>query len=328
MTPKYRKMILEDHDLTPISDLSQAFYQAKSGDHIMFAYYESLLVVKYIVDRFGEESLRAILKDLSEGMLINDAIAKNTTDLEKLEEGFAAHVVKLATDFGPGIEWKAPDPDEVDPTDPKALDAYARKNPKSFWARQRYTQLLLDRKMWENALLSAEALINLFPDYVENGNGYELQARAYRGKGDLKKEAEILEKLAAKSSEAYQAYARLLQVNFEKKKWPEVTKNADRAMSINPFLKEIHYCSGCAHQAMNNRNEAVRSFEKSLNLKPANPSEVRFRLAKLLKESDSKRSKRYLLDSLADSPRYREAHALLLDLNTPKPISKPPPKPE
>ena len=58
----------------------------------------------------------------------------------------------------------------------------------------------------------------------------------------------------------------------------------------------------------------MKSFENALRLDPANPSELRFRLARLLKSDDEKKARRYLLDSLADSPRYREAHGLLLEI--------------
>ncbi len=317
MTITYRKMIIVAGELTPIEDLSQAFYKAKTGKHTMFAYYESMLVVKYIVDHFGMDALRGILKDLATGMPINDSIAKNTIPLKKLEEGFAAHVTDLAENLSPGVDWTKPDPEALDPADPVEVEAFSKKNPTNFWAKKRFAENLLNKKSWERAIVAAEELIKLYPDYVETGSGYELQAQAYRGVGKPEKEAEVLERLAAKSSEAYQAYSRLLAVNFEKEKWPEVTKNADRVMAINPFQKEIHYCSGCAHQAMKDSSAAITSFEKSLNLNPTNPSEVRFRLAKLLRPRDQLRSKRYLLDSLADSPRFREAHAFLLKVEEP-----------
>ena len=58
----------------------------------------------------------------------------------------------------------------------------------------------------------------------------------------------------------------------------------------------------------------MNAFEKSLALDPSNPSEVRFRLARLLAGTDKEKAKRYVLDSLADSLRYQEAYDLLSDL--------------
>ena len=103
-------------------------------------------------------------------------------------------------------------------------------------------------------------------------------------------------------------------MNFDGKNWDGVIANASRGLAINPFNQRIHYCRGCAHEAKAEPELAVNSFENALRLDPVNPSELRFRLARLLKTEDEVKARRYLLDSLADSPRYREAHGLLLEM--------------
>ncbi len=75
MNPHYREMVLGG-DLTPVGDLSSAFMTPKSPLHVQFAYYESSLVVEYIVQKFGLDSLKKILADLGDGVNINDAIAQ------------------------------------------------------------------------------------------------------------------------------------------------------------------------------------------------------------------------------------------------------------
>lgn len=317
MTPQYRKMILEDGALTPIGELSSAFLSPESGEHLMFAYYQAHLVVKYLIDEYGIEKFRSLLKDLGEGVLINDALAKNSTDLVFLEAGFQEYATGLAKNLAPGVDWTQPTPEEVDPLDPAAVAAYLEKNPKSHWARSTHTHNLLAQEKWAEAAASAEALIALYPDDTHGASGYALQARAWKALGDTEKEAAVLRRLAERSAEAFTAYTRLLDLDFQTGRWEALLENAERAQAINPFLKEAHYCRGCAHEAQNQRKEAVSSFEKLLSLKPVNPSEVKFRLARLLKPEDADRSRRYLLDSLAQAPRYREAHALLLDFHAP-----------
>jgi tetratricopeptide (TPR) repeat protein len=145
-------------------------------------------------------------------------------------------------------------------------------------------------------------------------DGYTLKALALRGKKDTVGESAVLETLASLSAEALGAYTRLIEVNFDGGNWAAVLANAQRGLAINPFNQRIHYCNGCAHEALAEPELAVKSFENALLLDPANPSELRFRLARLLKTDDEAKARRYLLDSLADSPRYREAHGLLLEL--------------
>jgi tetratricopeptide (TPR) repeat protein len=95
MTPKYREMILGD-ELTPVSKLSGAFLDPKSEMHLQFAYYESSLVVEFLVQKYGTEKLKAILRDLGEGAEINDAIAKELNGSSKLNESNSAKVTSTA----------------------------------------------------------------------------------------------------------------------------------------------------------------------------------------------------------------------------------------
>jgi tetratricopeptide (TPR) repeat protein len=328
MSPNYRKMILEGEALTPVSEMSQAFFQAKSGQDIMFAYYQSMLIVEFLVENYGLDALRAILKDLGDGVLINDAIAKHTTPMPELEIAFAEFAFGLAENYGPGVDWTEPSEEEVNPLSPIAVQLYLKRNPKNFWARQTHTYRLLDQRSWRAAAESAEELIGLLPDFTGSGNGYALQARAWREMGEPEKEIAVLERLAERSAEAYTAYSRLMEVEFEEEVWDGVVSNAKRGKAINPFYERFHYCRGCAHQARNEVGMAVTSFEKTLKLDPVNPSEVRYRLASLHQEEKPETARRYILDALADSPRYREAFSLLMDLSGEEPEAEENPEPE
>ena len=66
MTPRYREMILGG-ELAPIAKLSGAFLSPRTPEHLVFAYYQSALVVEFLVQRFGQEALRAVLRDLGRG---------------------------------------------------------------------------------------------------------------------------------------------------------------------------------------------------------------------------------------------------------------------
>lgn len=314
MNPDYRKRILEDKALTPVRDMSQAFFQAKDSMAVMFAYYQSMLVVEHLVNTYGIEKLRAILADLAQGVLVNDAIARHTVPMEDFEKSFALAATKLAEEYGPGVDWKEPEPGEMNPRSALSIAAYLKSHPSNFEARRLLTGRLVQEKRWDAAIGSADALIALLPEYTGEDNGYFLKALALRGKKDAAGEAAALELLASRSAEAFQAYQRLIEVNYGNGNWDGVIANAARGLAINPFTERIHYCSGCAHEAKAEPALAARSFENSLRLDPANPSEVRFRLARNLRGSDPAKAKRHLLDALADSPRYREAHGMLLEV--------------
>ena len=313
MTGEWRSMILDKDGLTPIEVFSTAFTNPESGEALMFAYYQANLVVEYLIDTYGIDSFRAILTDLGAGVLINDAIAKHTDPLPLLEANFVQFAVNLAQDLAPEADWTLPGPEELNARNPLAVAAFLKKNPKNLWALKSHASYLLEQENWNEVLKYTDQLLAIFPEDTGSNNGYVLSARAWRALEKPDKEAEQLTALANRSGEAASAYLRLLDLKLDAENWPELAKNAHRAAAINPFNRHIHYCLGCSHQATGKTDEAIDSFEKLLRLGAANPSEIRFRLAQLTQPEDRARAKRYLLDSLADSPRYREAHALLLE---------------
>jgi len=117
MTPQYREMILGD-DLTPVSRLSGAFLAPPSGLHLQFAYYESSLVVEYLVDKYGLDILKRILTDLGAGMSINETLQRYTGSLDALNQEFAEYARQRARQLAPNAEWERP---ELDP-DAKPLE--------------------------------------------------------------------------------------------------------------------------------------------------------------------------------------------------------------
>ena len=72
-------------ELTPVGNLSAAFMSPQTPMHLQFAYYESALVVEFLVERSGIDSLKAILADLAKGGEINAAIGQHAGPLDKIE---------------------------------------------------------------------------------------------------------------------------------------------------------------------------------------------------------------------------------------------------
>lgn len=333
MNLTYRSMILDGDALTPIGELSSAFYAPESGQHLMFAYYQSSQVVEYLIDGWGEQAFRNILTDLADGVLINDAISRHTGPMDELELAFAAQMKALAQAYGSQVEWKPPEAmqlfDAMGAPSLDAAEARLRKNPKAWWAQKLVTEKLLADQQWQQAADAGQKLIDIFPAAVDgDGTGYALRAAALRGLGDAEGEAATLRELAERSAEAWTAYDRLMELDLAAERWTELEKNTQRARAINPFSKRLHYGAGCAHQALDRTSEAVKSFQKLLTLKPANPSEIRYRLAGLMRDDQPEVARRHLLDALADAPRYRDAQRLLLEFAEPEHELKPELEPE
>ncbi len=309
MTPTYRKRILSEDGLTPVSELSSAFLTAESGEDVMFAYYQSSLVVEFFAERFGEGALRALLAELADGVLINEAIERTMGPLGELEEEFADFARGRAEAFGPNVDWSELAEGELPQ---EALEV----QPNHFWALQGELGQAIRQEEWARAEELAQRLIDLLPSYGGAGNGYAWMARAARGAGDSEAEAEALRQWARRSADAPAAYLRLLELEKASENWKSLRRNAVRQLAVNPFLPKPHRCRACAARALGREDEAIDSLEKLLRLGPENPAEVHFELAELRLAKEPGRARAHLLDALVEAPRYREAHRLLLKMKS------------
>ena len=314
MNPRYREMILGE-DLTPVSKLSAAFLSPNSDLHVQFAYYESALVVEFLVQRFGFQSLKQILHALGDGAEINEAIAAHTEPMDKLETDFAAFARERAEQLGPGLDWK-----KFKPLDPDggaaALATLVEENPTNFWALTDLARRLLAEKKWEQAKAPLKKLIELCPACAGPNNGYVLLARAHRELKEADAERQTLSRLAALDADATDAFLRLMEMGQNARDWPGVAENAERFLAVSPLLPQPYRYLARASVELGRTNDAIQSYQKLLLLDPPDPAEVHLALARLLRQAGDPGAKRHVLQALEEAPRFREAHRLLLEMNS------------
>jgi tetratricopeptide (TPR) repeat protein len=313
MNPQYRKMILNG-ELTPIGSLSAAFMNPPTPMHLQFAYYESALVVEFLVERFGLASLKAILADLAKGEEINAAISKHAGPVKEIEKSFETFAKKWAQNLAPDADWEQPARDQVDPADREAVARWLADHPNSFWALTLRADSLLDDQKWEQAKEPLEKLISLYPAHTGQDNPYRPLAQVHRKLGETEQEVQVLSKLAALSPDAAEAYDRLMEIGMEQKNWMQVAANGDRYLAVYPLLSTVYGRLGQACEALGQQERAIELYERLLLLDPADPVDVHYRLAQLLRPRDSAAAKRHILEALADAPRFRQGHKLLLEI--------------
>lgn len=314
MSDRNRKMVLneeEEETLTPLSRLSTAFMNAKTQEHVLFAYYESSQAVEFLLERFGKDKFQGILRDLAAGKRINDAIEANAGDIDEIEKDFAKFITAKAKDFGSKADWKEPDSEDLNPFDDESFTEYLKQHPKSLWALRRRADKAVEDKKWPEVLQVADTLIDLLPDSYDGDSGYSLKAMALRQLKRQDEEAEVLRLIAAKSSDALSVFLRLIELDLPKQRWPDVKANSYRATALNPFLATPQRGLVEACTALNEPAEAIAACERLLLLDPGSGAQTHFKLAQLLRATDAPKAKRHLLDSLALAPRNRDGLALL-----------------
>jgi len=308
MTGRYREMILGD-DLTPISELSSAFLAPKSPMHLQFAYFESELVIEFLVKNFGFDAVKKILIDLGGGVEINKAITTHTAPMEKLEKDFAAFARTQAEALGPKLDWTKPTPAELRSTN------WLVSHQDNAWGLQRQAREFIAEKNWKAATAPVEKLTQLAPTLSGSENPWMLLAQIRRGLGDTNAERSALEKVAGTDGEAMDAFERLIEIGQAARDWKLVRDNAQHYLAVNPLVAYPHRALALAAEALKEDETAIRANRVLLQLEPPDPAEIHFNLARLLhRTSQNADAKRHVLQALEEAPRYRDAHKLLKEI--------------
>jgi tetratricopeptide (TPR) repeat protein len=324
MKPRYRAMILGD-DLTAVSDLSAAFLKPKSAVHLGFAYYESSLVVEWLIERWGLPKMKSLLGDLAQGTDINAALAKAFAPIEKLDADFAAHARDLANQTGPKLDWSKPAPAEL--ASEKAIDNFLAQHPNNFIGLTQQAGQLIKTRQWEAAKAPLKKLIELYPNQHDEEGAYAMLALVHRELGESDAEFALLTKLADLASDATDTFLRLMQMCAERKDWEKVLDYAARFEAVDPLRPEGHRFKAEASEALTRNNDAITGYRALLELKPADPADVHFKLGRLLHQRADPEAKRHVLLALEEAPRFRAAHELLLEIVAASPRSPKSPSP-
>jgi tetratricopeptide (TPR) repeat protein len=313
MTPLYREMLLGD-DLTPVSDLSAAFLNPASPIHLQFAYYESSLVIEFLVDRYGIDALKQILDDLGDGLTINDALVRSVGSLQKLDSQFEEFAHKHAESFGTAADWSREEMPEK-PT-PQELATWVQQHPNNYWGLRALSSAYVAAKQYDLAKPPLEKLRSLDTLTGEQGDPLEMLARVYRELGQADAERETLQRIVSLSSDALPALRRLIELAREEENWDLVAEYAAKVNSVNPLLAEGHLALAEAAEKSERPIETLRSLGALVQMDPVDPAALDYRMAIALTEIEQyDLAKHHVLRALDEAPRYRDAHRLLLKLS-------------
>jgi tetratricopeptide (TPR) repeat protein len=310
INPHYREMMLGD-DLTPVSQLSGAFLHPPTPRHLQFAYYESSLVVEYLAEKYGLETVKRILVDLGAGMPINDSLARYAGSLEALDKEFAEYARKRAEAMAPKADWSQPD---LPPTaEADELQAFLKEHPQNYRALGRLAAQRLAAKQWAEAKPLLLTMLELYPQDATAGGPYSMLAQVCRELGDTDAERATLEKLAALSADDVDAFTRLMERSAAAEDWPATVKYGVRLLAVNPLRKAPYRQLAAAAEKTGEHALAVDSYQALLRLGPVDPAELHFQLAATLRQQgELDRAKRHALEALEEAPRYRAAQRELL----------------
>lgn len=312
ITPRYRKMLLGD-DLTPVSRLSGAFLHPATPLHLQFAYFESSLVVEYIVATYGFETLLKILDDLGTGLSINDTLNRHTGSLEALDRGFADYARKIAEGMSPLAEWSEPElPKRIDTS---LLAEYSAQHPNNYPVLLRLARQLVAENKWSDARPVLEQMRSLYPADASAEGLYPLLAKVHRELDEPDLERSAWEQLATMSAQNTEMFDRLTELAARAEDWEVVRRFSDRWLAVNPLQPAPYRRAADAAEHLDDGPLAAESYQALLQLDPIDPPELHLRLGRLnFRSGNLDAARRHALLALERTPRFRAAQQLLLQV--------------
>ncbi len=325
MDPEYREMILTGK-LTPIASLSSAFLSPPSPQHLQFAYYEASLVVEFILNQSGPEALKAVLRDLAEGIPINATLAARVAPPEDMERGFADYARSLADRMAPALNWDRPDPMLLIPGAEAALTEWARVHPDNYWMLLREANRLMEGKQWAEAKAPLQTLLDRYPSQAGADSAWALLATVHRELGETDAERTVLTRLTTLDAAVPEANLRLAALAVEAGDGALAERQARRALAVNPLIAAPWRLLAQAGEKSARPAVAIEAWRTLLKLDPPNPAEAHYQLALLLNRTGSPEALRQVLLALEETPRHRAALKLLQEISrSPEVLESTPP---
>ncbi len=327
VNPLFRKMLLGD-ELTPVDQLSGAFLRPASAQHLQFAYFESSLVVEFLIEKHGIDVLKKILEDLGNGITINESLDRHTGSLEELNAAFIEFARAHAEAMAPAADWTVPElPTRADPSQ---LSAWLTQHPKNYAALQRLARQLVAAKKWEAAKDTLKQMLSLYPGDEGGDSLYPLLARVAKELKDPAAERAAWEGLSKLSDDNLEMITRMTELTSQAGEWELTRKYVERWLAINPLQPVPHRLAATAAEKLKDDALAVDSYRALLLLDPIDAAELHLQMAKTLQRmGDLAEAKRHALLAVEEAPRFRAAHRQLLEIiaavGQASPDSPPPP---
>jgi tetratricopeptide (TPR) repeat protein len=312
MTLDYHTRILSGR-MQPISRMSAAFLEASDGEDLQFAYFQSWLAVRYLIETHGFEKLRELLVTLGTGRAANDALASvyaadasPAAALDALDAGFVSFARDQAREFARGLDFSAPN-DLLE-------GAIARLNPRNFFGRLTVARSAVEAEDWEQARSLFARLAEEAPYLPGEYNLHRPLAAACRRLLDTEGERVALESIAAHESAPVDAVSRLLELARDSGDHAAAVRWADRWLAVHPLAPSPWRALLDAHESLGQSQAAALAGQALLKLDPRDRPSIHYRVARALRDSDMEAARLNVLLALEDAPRFREAHELLLSL--------------
>jgi cellulose synthase operon protein C len=300
---------MEAGEVLKLRDLNSGFQDPRT---ISLAYYQASVLVEHIVQKFGEEALRAFVVSFAEGIDTETAITRVfKTDIDALQASFDAYIDER---FG-ALRRALATPDEFTPEQPpQQLKAAATQHAESY-----AVQMALGRALRGSdpagAIEAFERAAKLVPMITGPESAYMQIVEIAMAQSDRPRAVQALEAMLHYEHTSIDAARQVVSMLDADKDKERLRAALQRVVAIDPFDSPSHATLGRMALASGQTAEAVRNFRVALAAGPVNRAEAHADLAEgLLQAGNRAEAKREALAALEIAPTYERAQDILLKL--------------
>lgn len=281
---------LQHKQLLPVMDLERGFVRPKFPSEVLLAYFEAGKMCDYIAQRWGDDTLLGMVHSFGDRKTSEQAIQDNLHETPaQFDKDFAGWLDKQTLNTVQHFDdWK------------KQMQAAHND---------------FDSGKKDEAIQVAESASGIYRDFVGGGNVYELLAKAYLAKGDNGAAIARLELYRDRGGRDPSILKQLAWLEEKEGQPQKAIDTYERILDVYLEDAEVHGKLGALELNSGNPKIAVREFQAVLALKPADPAEAHYDLAKALYAAQRTGDARdEVLLSLEAAPGFKPAQQLLLKL--------------
>ena len=300
---------MESGEVIKLRDLNAGFQDPRT---ISMAYYQASVLVEHLVQKYGEDALRAFVASFADGIDTEAAIARvYKTDLDALQTSFDAYINER---FG-ALKRALAAPDGFTPDQPlDRLQAAASAHPDSY-AVQMAVGRALRQSDPAGAIAAFERAVKLAPMITGPESAYMQIVEVAMARSDKPRAAQTLEAMLHYEHTAIDAARQVVMLIEGEKDQDRLRRALERVVAIDPFDSPSHTALGRMALASGQTADAVRNFKVALAAGPVDRASAHADLAEgLLRAGDRAEAKRQALAALEIAPTYERAQDILLKL--------------
>jgi len=283
---------IRDDKLLPIETLDLGFVRPTYPGQVQVSYAQAGLLCDFIASRYGHVALQSLVKSFAAREDLKTALLKAVgMNPEGLDEAFREHLNFEYGELALGLE--------------------------DFLLITREAQRAVDRQDWTTAVALGDDMIERYPEMVASGSGYDVLDVAHSALGNADSALDNRWDWFSRGGhdpETLQKLIRTLKANGRDDDAIEVMKALNWVM---PYSANEHAWLGEHYLENADPINALREYNALLAVSDKNPAEAYFgRAQAAMLQRDSETAREEVLYALENSPFYRPAQQLLLDLQT------------